>query len=225
MLRQERVEDAAEAMRAMLLGWQSEMWTALPGFIQTVNYDANTCEVQPTIKGIFRQPDGTTKVVTPPLCLDVPILWPGGGGFSFTYPLAESDEGLLVFASRCIDAWWQSGGVQAQSEIRMHDLSDGFFIPGFRSQVNKLASVSQNSARLWKNDGTYYVDIADAQITLKHPTKVVIDAPDAELTGNLKVDGTTHLVGDITADGDIIGGGSQAVKLADGSNSTKLKGT
>lgn len=199
MLQAERTEDPQEALRLALQGWQSEIWTAMPGILESYDATKGTCVVQPAIQGIFRLKDGTTKIVTIPQCLDVPIHFPGGGGVTLTFPMVKGDEGLLVFASRCIDAWWQSGDVQPQAEIRMHSLSDGFFFPGFRSQPRKLANVSTDSTQLRADDGTYYVELKAAQLTLKHPTKVVVDSPEAHFTGKITTDG------DITSQGTVKG--------------------
>jgi hypothetical protein len=95
-----------------------------------------------------------------PLLINVPIVFPASGGFLLTLPLAAGDEVLVVFASRCIDSWWQSGGVGRPMEARMHDLSDGFAIPGPRSQA-KLpgAAVSTTKAQLRNNAGTVYLQV------------------------------------------------------------------
>lgn len=189
MLRQERTEDPSEALRLALLGWQSDIWTALPGIVESVDLAKGTCTVQPAVQGLFRQKDGSQTLVTMPLCLDVPISWPTGGGYTLTFPLKKGDEGQLVFNSRCIDAWWQSGGVQPQAEIRFHDLSDAAFHPGIRSQPRVLADVSEDNVQLRADDGSSYVEIAEAQMTLKHPTKVKVDSPIAEFTGEIRATG------------------------------------
>jgi hypothetical protein len=129
------LNDPEAAMRIVLDGRQSTIWTALPGIVQSVDLDAMTCEVQPAIQGTVEDENGVLQSVNLPLLLDVPICFPSGGGFLITFPLAVDDEVLVVIASRCIDAWWQSGGVQRPMEARMHDLSDGFAIPGPRSQA------------------------------------------------------------------------------------------
>ncbi|MGC8050122.1 Gp138 family membrane-puncturing spike protein, partial [Salmonella enterica] len=78
---------------------------------------------------------------------------------SMTFPVAQGDECLVVFASRCIDSWWQSGGIQEQAELRMHDLSDGFAILGFRSQPRALSNISTTSAQLRSDDGATFIDL------------------------------------------------------------------
>jgi hypothetical protein len=171
----------------------------MPGILDSFDPAKMTAKVQPAIRGIFRQKDGSAKIVTMPQCLDVPVQFIGGGGFSHTFPLAQGDEGLLVFASRCIDAWWQSGGVQNPVEIRADQLSDAFFIPGFRSVPRVLSNISTTTTQLRSDDGTMFVEVGPDQIQLKHPTKVTVDSPEAHFTGKITS------VGDINSDGTVKG--------------------
>ena len=228
MLRQERIEDPQEALRLSLLGFQAEIWTALPGMLDSFDATKMTCVVQPTTQGVWRLKDGSSKIVTLPLCLDVPVCFPGGGGYTLTFPLKKNDEGLIVFASRCIDAWWQNGGVQPLPELRMHDLSDGFFFPGVRNKTRVLSNLSTTSVQLRADDASSFVDIAAGLMTLKHPTKVKVDSPTTEFTGDVVIDGKLS-----SADQSNLAGGAKAVVL-DGdpvsggvvhATSTKTKGT
>lgn len=162
MDRQERLsgDDAYKAaLLAALDGRQADIWTALPGIIESYDADAQTAVVQPAIMGKQLAPDGTVTDITMPLCLDVPVQFPRGGGVVLTFAVAKGDECLIHFSSRCIDAWWQSGNVQQQMELRMHDLSDGFAALGYVSQPRRLESVSTTSAQLRSVDGTTLVDL------------------------------------------------------------------
>lgn len=155
----ERIEDPVEALRAALDGRQAQLWTACPGIIESYDAERQTCAVQPAIKGRVESPDGSVASVALPLLVDVPVIFPGGGGFVLTFPIAKGDECLVVFSSRCIDAWWQSGGVQEAMTARMHDLSDGFAIVGPRSQARKLPAVSATATQLRTEDGATYLEI------------------------------------------------------------------
>jgi hypothetical protein len=142
------------AIRALLADWEGGIWTALPAFVSSYNASALTVEAQPTIQAQVRQPNGTWLDTTLPLCVDCPVMFQGGGGFVLTFPIAAGNEGVLVFSARCIDSWWQSGGVQKQAELRMHDLSDGFFFPtGGLSLPNIPGSVSTTAVELRSIDG------------------------------------------------------------------------
>lgn len=160
MDRRERQDEPVEALRAALDGKQAEIWTALPGIVAAFDAAAMTVSVQPAIRGLITGEDGAVRQASLPMLINVPVIWPQGGGFVLTFPIAAGDECLVVFASRCIDGWWQSGGVQSPAEQRMHDLSDGFAIVGPRSQARRLAPAADTQAvQLRSVDGADYVEI------------------------------------------------------------------
>ncbi|SRR6266700_364845 len=174
MRREERVESANEALLAALEGHEAGMWVALPGIVQSFDPTKATCVVQPAIQARVRSKDDVTPPipgaqldeapwwwVTMPLLVDVPVVFPGGGGWSITFPIAVGDEALVIFASRCIDAWWQSGKVDIQADLRMHDLSDGFAIVGPRSLPRKPnPAISTTAVELRNDAGTVKLKIA-----------------------------------------------------------------
>ena len=175
MDRRERFDDPEETQRIAMEAHQAKLWTALPGIVQSFDPDKQTCVVQPSIKGRVRSPDGSVRSINMPLLLDCPVQWQGGGGVTLTFPIKPNDECLVVFASRCIDAWWQSGGVQEQAEFRMHDLSDGFVLVGVRSNPRAFA-VSTEAAQLRTDDGLAYVEINPDTHNIKAETTTDIEA-------------------------------------------------
>lgn len=128
----------------------------MPAIVQSVNFANMTCEVQPAIQGVTYDTEGNAQYVNLPLLVDCPLVFPSAGGVSLTLPIAANDEVLVIIASRCIDAWWQNGGVQPPIELRMHDLSDGYALPGPRSKPKVLPSISTNAAQLRNDAGTLY---------------------------------------------------------------------
>ncbi len=169
--RDQLTNDPQEAMRAVQQGLQASMWTCLPAFITKINLAQMTIEAQPTIQGRVTNEDGSQEFVDLPLLGDVPICFPRGGGFSMTFPMKIGDEVLIIFASRCIDAWWQSGGIQQPIETRMHDLSDGFAVLGNTSQPNVISDISSDDLEIRNDDGTVYLSLgADGKIGFKNAT-------------------------------------------------------
>jgi hypothetical protein len=159
MIRNERIGDEEEALTSMMEAQQAGLWSALPCIVDTVNFEAQTITAQPAIKGKQTLPDGTVQDLQLPLLVDVPIMFPRAGGFALTFPIKKGDECLVVFSSRCIDSWWQTGGVQPQAEERMHDLSDGFCFLAPTSQPKVLPNVSEDTVQLRDEAGTSFVEI------------------------------------------------------------------
>lgn len=183
MDRRERFNDPLEALRAAMDGRLAEVWTALPGIVQSFDPDAMTVTVQPSVKGTITAPDGATSRVPLPLLVDVPVVFPSGGGFTLTFPVREGDECLAVLASRCIDAWWQSGGVQEPLEPRMHNLSDAFAFVGPFSQPRTLPDVSTEDVELRTDDGQAHVAIKpDLTIEARNPAASMILTPGGEVS-------------------------------------------
>lgn len=191
----ERWNDPEEALRVAMEGMRAGLWTAEPGIIQSVNFGSGTNDitavVQLAIKGIVYTPDGKATFQNKPLLVDVPVFFPRGGGCTLTFPVAEDDECLVVFSHRCIDGWWQSGGVQPPMEPRVHDLSDGFAFVGFFSQATKIDGISTSSAQLRSNDGSTYIDLnpTTQKVKIVAPGGFEVDAPTNLFTGAVTIQG------------------------------------
>lgn len=171
----EYLNDVEEAQRLAHEGWQSDIWTALPCVVVSVNWEAMSLVCQPVIQGRMLDSQDNLTFVNLPTLLDVPICFPSCAGFAVTMPLAAGDEVLVIFSSRCIDSWWYAGWSQAKpclpSDYRMHDLSDGFAIPGPKSIPNVFPSISSTDLQIRNSLGTTYLSIgADGKIGFINPT-------------------------------------------------------
>ena len=120
-----------------------------------------------------------------------------------TLPLKAGDEVLIIFAARCIDSWWQSGGASnAPAENRICDLSDGFAVLAPTSQPKKLSNVSESNVQLRNTAGDVFIEIDPAG-------KVQVKANEfvANITGNA----TWNVGGNFN----VTAGGSVSVQGAD----------
>ena len=206
MDRNERINDPEEALRLAMEAHQARLWTAIPGIVVAVNLTAQTLSVQPAIQGSISNAAGDVESVNLPLLVDVPICFPRAGGFALTFPIAVNDEVLVVFSARCMDSWWQNGGVQAPAEVRMHDLSDGFALLAPTSQPKKLSAVSSSNVQLRNNAGDTFVEItpagsvrviASASIAIEAPS-VSIDADTINLNGQVNQTNGSFVIGGVT---------------------------
>lgn len=137
----------------------------VPGIVQAYDAAQQTVTVQVAIRELFNN-DGVEEWTEVPLLLDVPIVFPRAGGYVLTLPITQGDEVLVCFGDSCIDAWWQNGGVQNQIDIRRHDLSDAFAIPGPWSQPRRVSNYSTNSCQLRNEAGTAYIELSGSTINI-----------------------------------------------------------
>lgn len=218
----ELLNDPQTVMEAALRGWQAGIWTALPAIVLSVDFEKMTCTARPAITGIQNTPTGQIQTPPMPILLDVPIVFPRVSGFALTLPLAIGDEILVIFSSRCIDGWWQSGcPINSKNDInpalplefRMHDLSDGFAIPGPCSIPKVLPNVSSTDAQLRSEDGNTYISITPAGTVKIKATSVEVDG-DISATGEITAQSggatpiplSTHVHTGVTSGGSNTGG-------------------
>lgn len=148
-------EDGDEAVTAHIRDALLNVHTMLPGIILSFSSDLQTAQVQPAIQRIF-----TGKgAVNLPVCIDVPVAFPGGGDYQLTFPVKQGDECTLSFSERCIDFWFENGGVQLPAAYRMHDYSDAFANVGVNSKPKKLSGFAMDGAHLRTRDGSAWVKL------------------------------------------------------------------
>ena len=185
-------QDQADARLVQSI--MSNLRVAIPGIIQSFDPETVTAVVQIAIKGIERDASGSETSVNLPLLVDVPVVFPRGGGCTLTFPVKEGDECLVIFTDRCIDFWWQSGGVQEPVDGRMHDLSDAFAIVGPQSQAKKISGISNTATQLRTDDGKAFIELATGGA-------VTITSPQVTINGPLQVNGKITSTGDQIAAG------------------------
>lgn len=193
-----------EAHAAQIEGRLKDLHTCLPGIIVSFDQDKQTASVQPAIKRIFTE----QGAVNLPVCVDVPVQFPGGGDFFLTFPVKAGDECILLFSERAIDYWFANGGTQLPAEYRLHDLSDALAQVGLNSQPKKLAALQMDGAELRTRDRSTYIRLTNGTIYMKGD---IIHEGNNTQTGNLTRTGTSTTSGAITGQGGLaVSGGSGA---------------
>lgn len=197
---QTRSGDLAETFKSERETTKNQIRVALPGIVQSFDPDAVTAVVQPAIRSVETDNDGNRVTKNYPLLVDVPVVFPRGGGCTLTFPVKAGDECLVIFADRCIDFWWQNGGVQEPVDDRVHDLSDAFCIVGPQSQAQKISGISTSAAQLRTDDGAAFVEVAAGHnVTVKTPGALTATAEG----GTTITSPTITLNGDVTINGNL----------------------
>ncbi|MTC94047.1 baseplate protein [Providencia stuartii] len=169
-----------------------DIHTALPGKLLSCNGHSATVELM--ISHVTKE----GKVIALPPLVDVPVRFYRGGGFCVTVPVREGDEGLVIFAERCIDGWYVSGKQSQPLDHRFHDLSDAFFLPQGSSQPNKIPNYSSDSLSLQTDDGSTFIRMQSGKIMIKGDIE---HQGNYQLTGNALIKGNHSVNGNSESSG------------------------
>ncbi len=199
---------------------------AMPAIVQSFNTTTQTVEA---LIAVMRIVDGRDEAYT--LLVDIPVVLPSVRGFHLTMPIKTGDECLLVFADRCIDAWFDTGVVSPQMEHRVHHISDGFALLGVNSRPNTISDYSPDDMVLRNTANNQKITLkksGDITIETDKDMSVVCDNINITSTGDVNVsaagnailnssnttinspttiNGSLDINGSLTATGEVTGGG------------------
>ena len=165
-------------------------------------------DVQPMVNML----DGLGNAMPHGTVYNIPYFRVQGGTNAVIIDPEVGDIGLAIFADRDISAVKVNRAVSNPGSFRRADMADGLYFGGFLNAVPtqyfRFCSV-----------GIYATD--------KNGNTIKMEAAGVTINGVL-IDRSGNVSGikDLTSTGtQSLGGGSQAVKLADGSSATKVKAT
>lgn len=122
----------------------------------------------------------------------IPLVIYGAGNAHITLPDPTGSICLLLFLDRNIDSFLETGEQYEPETGRMHDFSDCIALTTFKTLANPIANYDLSAVTIEHENSTIKVkdeisiDAKD-QVKIKSVTKIVLDAPDVETTGNLSV--------------------------------------
>lgn len=151
-----------EVMKAAARIRAAGLRVAQPARVERYNPETQLVDVQPLIKEAYEDEDGQRRVELLPVITNVPVVFPGSGGFRITFPVAKGDTVLLIHTDRSLDAWMLHGGEVDPRDDRTHDLTDAVAMVGFHHSGNPWTGVSTNHLTLGADGGAQIHVKADA---------------------------------------------------------------
>lgn len=139
-------------------------------------FDPETQTAQVRISGkqyIENAPTTENQIVDYPVLSDVPVCFIGGGEGRLTFPVAIGDECLIFFNDRDIDLYYSTGQIGIPNSNRLHDISDGFALVGFRSMGNVLSDFQTAGVELAHGDSILLlINALKAELKLSDQSRV-----------------------------------------------------
>ena len=188
----------------VLTEWaKANIHTAMPGILESYDAEARRARVQPALHLVLSDPDDPTadgETMERAIAVNVPVLWPAGGGITMAFALAQGDRGTLFFSERGITEFKKTGEISTPDRARFFDESDAFFYPGDFGHPD-LTPATLTGATIQTYDGSKSVRVEPGAIELHaddahvrvEPQNIVVDAP-GDVT--LNAGGNVYLAGD-----------------------------
>jgi len=118
---------------------------AMPGRVESFDASTQKAVIQPLIKRARIDEEGKRQADAIAPVVNVPIMFPGAGGYRITFPVNRGDIVLLIIADASLDHWLAHGGLVDPADDRRNDISDGIAIPGLYNFANLPTDTLQNS--------------------------------------------------------------------------------
>jgi hypothetical protein len=168
----------AEVLSLALSRALAEVRLVLPAQVERYDPAKQLADVQPLLMEPHEDEEGNRLAEQLPVITNVPVRFPGAGGFALTFPVARGDTGYLVFCHQSLDVWLAKGGIVDPGLDHRFSLADAVFEPGLRPFSAPLAdaptdraclgapggvgvNVDQNEVRLGGNTGVQLVALAN----------------------------------------------------------------
>lgn len=129
----------AELISLALESRLAEVRVGMPATIETFDSATQLASVRPSLRDLAIDEEGNESAVDLPVISDVPCQFPGGDGFSITWPVKRGDPCWLMFSDRSLDRWLDSaGGTVDPVAVQSHHLTDAVAILGVRARPGAI---------------------------------------------------------------------------------------
>jgi hypothetical protein len=180
-----REPSLVEVLRIWEAAHDARLRVCLPGRVERYDATQRRADVKPLLKASYVDAAGARRADSLPVVPSVPVVFPGAGGFTLTFPVQPGDTVLLVFADESLDRWLARGGEVDPGEVRPHDLSNAVALVGLQDFAHALAAHADNVV-LGKSDGARVELTPSGNVVLNGGTARVAregDAVSVDLSG------------------------------------------
>ena len=155
-------------LRSVLDEFRKTLLTSVPGIVEQFDSETRRARVQLAIQ--MRLSSG--KLLSQAPLLDVPVIFPSGGGYTMLFQLVPGDPVQVFFTHRGLSEFKQSLAESPPSPGRIISATDAVLIPGWGGRAGELAvspAVSEGVS-LQREDGSASIRLTRDRITLDVPS-------------------------------------------------------
>lgn len=161
-LRNEQNYETIEEMLDFIFEQQfKKIYTSIPAIVESYNSSTKRANVVPALNRVYT--DGSIKSL--PVIIDVPVIFPSGGGFTITMPITKGDSVLLVFSQRGLTNFKKTFTQSTPDDDSLLSLKDAVAISGFGAL--NITPSSSTGATIQGNDGENAVIVESGKVEVK----------------------------------------------------------
>lgn len=159
-----------ELIRRAIESRMGDVHVATPGIVKSYDAAKQVASVQPAVRRVIEDENGDLWEEDYPIIDNVPVEWPGAGGFYIHFPIEAGDTGTLVFCTRAIAEWRETGKMSTPGDLRLHGIGAPVFRPGLRDNKHARAdapssgvgviAVGDGILRIGPDSGAQFVALA-----------------------------------------------------------------
>lgn len=174
--------DLEAAINQFLRGALMTVDGCLPAMVMEYNRKENIAKVQILSQIVTNSGVGNTRK----LLIKIPCMSFGCGQFHISFPLKKGSLGWIFAADRDMTEFLRTLAEFKPSSGRVKTFSDGIFVPDVLRQY-VIDAEDADALVIQSVDSKTKVSIRKSDIKIKAPTKVVVDTPESEFTGNVTI--------------------------------------
>lgn len=107
-----------------------DIWTSTQGVVTAYDAEKQRADVQLVAPDVTPSESKGFILEPLPILPEVPVLFPGGGGFKLHWPLNAGDEVLILCTRQSLRAWYATGKVGGDpGDVGQHSLANALAIP------------------------------------------------------------------------------------------------
>jgi hypothetical protein len=164
---------------------------AMPARVESYDPATQSCSVQFLQPRGVKDETGARQAERKPVATGVPVVFPGSGGYSITWPISKGDTVLIIVASESIDRWLALGGEVDPVDDRRHHLTDAIAIPGLRDFAHAITPAPSSTAMVISANDLRLGDASAVVLALKSDVQALRDYVNNNFCA---VGGHTHAV-------------------------------
>jgi hypothetical protein len=134
-----------DAIRRVLESRIADIETAGVGYVVSYDSATRTANIQQGTRRPLARENGEIVNIDRNVLQSIPVMFPGGGGCSVTWPIEPGDSGLLVCLRYSAQAWRAGDGTTPGNagDLRPHHESNAVFFPGWKPDATPIVGSSQ----------------------------------------------------------------------------------